>query len=162
MFVSQCDAVWCGVLQCVAVCCSVMQCVAVCCGVLVCCSMLQCVAVCCSVLQCVAVYCSVLQYVAVCCSVLQRENESDPCPSRWWRLLRSQCYTPEIHQIENSSIQIQIKAKFQSNFVTWDTEESELLNFVNFGNFAVILWICSIFIGNCHLEDVGPLLDFTI
>jgi len=56
---SQCVAVWHGVLQCVAVCCSVLQCVAVWHGVL------QCVAVCCSLLQCVAVCCSVARCAAV-------------------------------------------------------------------------------------------------
>jgi len=39
---------------------------------------------------------------------------------------------PQIHQIKNSSVQIQINSKSQFEFVLWDTEKSEFLDLVGF------------------------------
>jgi len=50
-------------------------------------------------------------------------------------------WNPLDREKSNSSVQIQIKLESQSEFVPWDTEESEFLDLVDFGDVAFLVEI---------------------
>jgi len=98
------------------------------------------------VLQCVAVCCVTTVYF-YCNTHPNEQRYKDLLSVTWFTAFRNdrfhcKCYNPTIHSIvwdPNSPVQIEIKPKLQFQFVPQDTEESEFLNLVDFGDVAFLV-----------------------
>jgi len=105
----------CSLLQCVAVCCSLLQCVAVCCST---CSVLHCAATCCSCVYDMHIFRIVRIYRVTRDLSTENDTLSKSTKSR----------------ISDFPVQIQMKPKSQFEFIPPDTEQSEILDLVDFGD----------------------------